>query len=51
MPLTKNESECLKDFIREQITTDWVSMNYQKQYINLGGVARIEDKIDELTKK
>ena len=51
MPLTKKESQILKDFIHKQIVVVWVSCNYQRQYIDISGVNRIENKIDDLTGK
>ena len=49
--MTKEEYEKICRFIDEEVKTDWVSTNYQRHYINLGGVARIKDRIKQLVKE
>ena len=46
--MTKEEYEKICDILDEEIETVWVSMFYQRRSINLGGVARIKDKLKEM---
>ena len=51
MKISQEKYESICDFLDQQVITDWISMNYQKQFIDLGGLARIKEKLMEIVQK
>ena len=49
--MTNQEYKKICDFIDKQIITEWISTNYQMQFVKLGGITRIKEELKKLVKE
>lgn len=49
--MTWEEYKTICRILEKEIETLWVSMNYQRQFISVGGVLRIKDKLKKMVKE
>lgn len=49
--MTWEEYKTICRILEKEIETQWVSMNYQRQFISVGGVLRIKDELKKMVKE
>lgn len=49
--MTRDEYKAICHLLEKEIETQWISVNYQRQFISVGGVLRIKDELKKMIKE